>query len=570
MAPDRGSTTHSGLVESYDLIALDSFSLELPTKSCDRDGILDNGETGLLRIKVHNVGPDQTEHTQLVVTTDSPHVTLGNGGQVQVPLIQEAGVVEVTVPVSLQGAATHQAVGFTVTTHQEGQTQPDNRKGSLSVIVNYDEQPGSAAMEDVESRTLPWTREHDSDLSDVDWEILAHPTASEHVFFGKNTDAPSDMNLITPPLEVGTSEPFVLAFKQAWDFEASAGKNYDGAVIELSEDDGQTWKDVGESLYNGTLVSAADNVNPLDGRKAFVGKSTGYPALIASTLDLGTAYAGKTVRLRFRIGADLNTAATGWILDDLKFSGITNTPFTTIKAEDGVCVKPPPPVITAGEDVTVAERTGSTLHGTATDPEDNPLTYAWTRESGPEVTLTGADTLTPSFAAPEVTADTDLVFKLSVSNGSHTVTDTVTVTVKNVNRAPTAHAGDALTVEEGAHAQLNGGLSTDPDGDVLSYTWTQVEGTPVTLTGADTATPSFTAPDVNAQTTLRFSLVVKDGSLDSAPAFVSVTVNPKPGTDPEPQPQPQPPKCGCSTGAEAPLGLIGLGLLALARRRRVN
>ncbi|OJH39509.1 hypothetical protein BON30_18610 [Cystobacter ferrugineus] len=570
VAPDRSSTTHAGVVESYDLIALDSLSLEAVSKTCDRDGILDNGETGLLRIKLRNVGPDQTEHTQLIVTANSPNVTLGNDGQVQVPLLQEAEETEITLPVSLQGAAKYQPVGFTVVTHQDGQTHPDNVKGSLRVLVNYDEQPASSATEIAESGFGPWTVENDGNLADMDWSVITHPTPSNHVFFGENTDAPNDMRLITPPLSVSATEPLVLEFKQAWDFEwYPAGViddeaiYFDGAVIELSEDEGQTWKDVGESLYNGTLFHADDNLNPLDGRKAFVGRSTGFPALISSTLDLGTAYAGKTVRLRFRVGSDLNTGANGWLLDDLKFNGITHTPFTTIQEEEGVCVKPPPPVITAGEDVSVEERTSLTLHGSATDEDDSPLTYAWTQESGPPVTLTGADTLTPSFATPEVTAHTELVFTLSVSNGSHTVTDTVTVTVTNVNRAPTAHAGEAISVEAGVQTQLDGSLSSDPDGDALTYTWTQVEGTPpVTLTGANTATPSFSTSAVRAQTTLRFSLVVKDGSLSSEPAFVSVTITPKTGNEP--------PRCGCSTGAEAPLGLLGLGLLALARRRRSN
>ncbi|WNG15656.1 myxosortase-dependent M36 family metallopeptidase [Cystobacter fuscus] len=566
-APSRYSATHSGVVESYDLIALPTFSLEISKdEACDNDDILDNGEKGLLHLKVRNVGPDQTEQALLVVTSNNPAVTLGNGGQVTLSLLKEGEEEEVTLPVLVKGAATHQAATITVATRSGSATQPVNVKGRMNLLLNYDERPATAATEDVESSATPWSPEHDSDLGDVDWSILAYPTFTNHVFYGENVAAPSDMRLVTPPLKVSGTQPFVLKFKQAWDFEQDTEADpidyYDGAVIELSEDDGATWVDVGTPLYNGKLITDDGSANPLQSRNALVGQSEGFPALIDSTLDLGTKYAGKTVRLRFRIGSDQAAAATGWLLDDLEFSGITNTPFTALKAENGLCAPFPPPVVSAGEDVSVAERTSPTLHGTATDAEDRPLTYTWTQESGPDVTLSGADTLTPSFPAPEVTANTDLVFKLSVSNGSDTVTDTVKVTVTNVNRAPTAHAGEALSVEKGAQAQLDGTASSDPDGDALSYTWTQVEGTPVTLSGADSATPSFTAPDVDAETTLRFSLVVKDGSLDSAPAFVSVTVTPKAANEP--------PKCGCSTGAEAPLGLIGLALLALARRRRMN
>ena len=41
------------------------------------------------------------------------------------------------------------------------------------------------------------------------------------------------------------------------------------------------------------------------------------------------------------------------------------------------------------------------LAATASDPEAQGLTYAWTQVSGPAVTLSGSSTATPSFTAPE-------------------------------------------------------------------------------------------------------------------------------------------------------------------------
>ncbi len=36
----------------------------------------------------------------------------------------------------------------------------------------------------------------------------------------------------------------------------------------------------------------------------------------------------------------------------------------------------------------------------------------------------------------------------------------------------------------------------EPDGDTLTYAWTQTEGLTLTLRDASSATPTFTAPDV--------------------------------------------------------------------------
>ena len=94
------------------------------------------------------------------------------------------------------------------------------------------------------------------------------------------------------------------------------------------------------------------------------------------------------------------------------------------------------------------------------------------------------------------------------------------------NRAPTANAGAAQTVNEFAQVTLDGSGSLDPEGAALTYSWTQQSGTNVALSNASVAAPTFAAPDVTAVNTpevLRFQLTVSDGSLSSS-AAVDITV----------------------------------------------
>src|SRR5205823_2285328 len=73
---------------------------------------------------------------------------------------------------------------------------------------------------------------------------------------------------------------------------------------------------------------------------------------------------------------------------------------------------------------------------------------------------------------------------------------------------------------------LNGTASSDPDGETLTYTWTQTGGTTVTLSDVHAGTPTFTAPlaPSHGQETLTFQLVVDDGLASSAPSEVTITV----------------------------------------------
>jgi len=175
-----------------------------------------------------------------------------------------------------------------------------------------------------------------------------------------------------------------------------------------------------------------------------------------------------------------------------------------------------------------------TLTATGSDPDGDTLTFSWLAPGGTLSTPTtsgGTSTATWSSANPGV-----YVISVSVSDGKGGVaTDAVTVTVVQPgveNNPPTfGQTGISSDVSAPVATQkvIFSATATDPDGDTLSYDWSDSSGgsnffdTSVDETGKATASWRIDTPG-----TYTITVTATDGKGGSAQATYDVTVAPLP------------------------------------------
>jgi hypothetical protein len=339
VSPDRFSTTNSGVVESFatggDLTYIGA-ALDESIRSCDNDGYLDGGEKGRLTITLKNSGLEDLSNTTATITSSNPAITFPNGNTITFPASQPFQDITNSVVVeSAAGLSGVQITDFTITFDDSGLAIPGALTAHYVTRFNVNEIPATTATDSVEAHNTVWTTGFNPALSTFTWQRVQGNATENHVWNGPDPSAASDQTVVSPVFTVNGSGSLNLQFDHSWSFEFDSSANYDGGVIEMSVNGG-AWSDIGTPLYNGTLVNYTGNLNPLKTRQAIVKSSAGT---IHSSLTQAIA-PGSTVRIRFRIGTDNAAGAAGWDVDNVAFTGVVETPFTTLTGDSSNCSAP--------------------------------------------------------------------------------------------------------------------------------------------------------------------------------------------------------------------------------------
>jgi hypothetical protein len=358
--PPPASVDFIGLHESFLVAGKPEVTTLALEDTCDRDGVLDSGETARLRIRVSNTGHVALTNASVRITSSDRTVDVDSTPHA-VGRIEVGESIEVPIDVTLDRSQVDPIDG-----NLSVEVTADGACDSVTAVpifarLNVDDVPAASTIDTFNTQDSVWTP----------WTAAwSHRriTALDGFWHGSDLEVESDTRLTSPYLHASATEPVTLTFRQRYSFEVTDGIPYDGGVLEYSIGPDDVWQDLSTLAavpYTATLQ--AETANPLTGLPAFAGKNAGYPVMETVTLDLGTALADQTFRIRFRIGTDEATTAEGWDIDDVAFTGIEGAPFPAQLPDDGACEDTPPddeddPLIAGGGGCCDSGRSGgSTL-----------------------------------------------------------------------------------------------------------------------------------------------------------------------------------------------------------------
>ena len=186
-----------------------------------------------------------------------------------------------------------------------------------------------------------------------------------------------------------------------------------------------------------------------------------------------------------------------------------------------------PPVVSLTPTYSASLSQSVKLFDTSTDADGDELYRQWQIINQPDGSQPSLSKYEGKY--PDLTADVagDYVVELTVTDGflSTKATTTVTFNENHQNRPPIAYKNQHMLAIEGMTIPLDASVSTDPDGDPLTFNWffvSKPQESNATIADPNAVITSFVA-DVSGQYT--FNIEVSDGEftdLGYKPTYVNV------------------------------------------------
>lgn len=225
---------------------------------------------------------------------------------------------------------------------------------------------GALWEDTLESSAPGWT--HSAITGTDGWALTtAQSRSATHSWFAAGPAARTDNPLVSPVVAVPAgASSLQLSFWHRYGFQS----NRDGGVLEFSIDGG-AWFDVtsagsGAAFtlggYGNTISSTS---SPINTRRAWSGTVSAFTQVKVDLTDTAK-YAGKSLRIRWRLATNSSTTSTGWYVDDISLAGAAPA-------------NAPPEILTEPVAATApVTGTSTVLNVTASDDAGEPaLTYTW-------------------------------------------------------------------------------------------------------------------------------------------------------------------------------------------------
>jgi len=361
-------------------------------------------------------------------------------------------------------------------------TNPDGRTVTLP---NGFSVPGPLWSENLETGAAGWT--HSALTGSDNWALSkTFSRSSATSFFASGPNTKNDNVLISPAIAIPAgSSGLRLSFWHRYAFQSSR----DGGVLEFSLDNGVSWFDVtapgsgaafATGAYSSTISTSSSTIN---GRKAWSGTLSTFTQVAVDLTD-SAKYAGKSLRIRWRLATNTGTASAGWYVDDIGITGVV--PAANLA-----------PSIVMETSATPGTVTGFTtlLSVAASDDAGEPaLTYTWSASGGSmqrpvSFDSNGTNAAKSTTATFAVAGTYDFTVTVRDAEGL-TATGAVSVTV---NQNPTSLAvSPAIATLPAGTSQLFTAEVNDQFGDPLltqpPVSWITSGGGAIDANGLFTAT----------------------------------------------------------------------------------